>query len=292
MNPSDTHGSLVLRRRGPRIWKVIARAVMYLLVITTSILIGFPFFQMFSTSFKPLNEVYSIPMTIFPKVWDWRNYAEAWTLVPFGRFVVNSLIYTVFLTLGEVSLGTMSGYAFGRLRFPHRERIFFMVLLTMMIPGTITLIPRFILLADLGWVDTYQGLIVPVLSSTFATFLLRQYFRSLPDEIFDSAKIDGAGHVRQLVQIALPMSKPILATLLLLATVAHWNAYQWPLIVTNSEKMRTLPVGLVRLRSVVFPQHWGVIMSGAVMVVLPLLVLFFIMQRQFIEGATRGALKG
>ena len=277
---------------GLRIRRTLSRAIIHLLVIVSAILIGLPFLQMITTSFKPLNEVYRAPMTLFPENWHWQNYVEAWTLVPFGRFTVNSLIYTVTLTVGELILGTMAGYAFGRLRFPHKDRIFFLVLLTFMIPGQITLIPRFILLSQFGWVDTYQGLIVPVLSSSFATFLLRQYFRSLPDEIFDSARIDGAGHIRQLVQIAVPMSKPILSTLLLLAGVAHWNAYQWPLIVTNSEKMRTLPVGLQRLKTVIDLDHWGLIMAGAVMVVLPLLILFFFAQKQFIEGATRGALKG
>lgn len=231
-------------------------------------------------------------MVIFPSEWRWQNYVDAFTLVPMGRFAINSVIYTVTITVGELLMGITAGYAFARLRFPFREKLFFIILITFMIPGQITLIPRFIMLADLKWMDTYQGLIIPQISSAFGLFLLRQNFKSLPQEIFDAATIDGAGHLRKMFSVALPMSKPILWTVTLLAAISHWNDYQWPLIVTNTPEMRTLPLGIQLLRSVMDLVHWNLVMAGATIVVIPILILFILAQKQFIEGAISGALKG
>jgi ABC-type glycerol-3-phosphate transport system permease component len=260
-------------------------------VVLAAGVIGFPFYYMLSTSLKTVGEVYSVPLVLFPAQLQWQNYVEVWNLLPFGRFTLNSVIYTTSITLGEFTMGLTAGFAFARLRFPKRDLLFFVVLLTFMIPGEITLIPRFILLKEFQWINTYQGLIVPEMSSAFATFLLREHFRSLPDELFEAAKMDGAGYVRQLVQVALPISKPIVSTLLLLATVAHWNAYLWPLIVTNSRDMRTLPIGVQSLRYILEFPEWQLIMAGATIVVLPLVILFLIAQKQFMEGAVQGAIK-
>jgi ABC-type glycerol-3-phosphate transport system permease component len=264
-----------------------------LLVVLAAVAIGFPFAYMVLTSFKSVSEVYTVPMTWIPAEFHFDNFIQAWQLVPFGRFTLNSVIYTVTLTLGEVLMGLMAGYAFGRMRFPKRDVIFFFVLLTYMIPSQITLIPRFMILKDLQWINTFPGLIVPELSSCFATFLLREHFRGLPDELFDAAKIDGAGFLRQLFQVAIPLSKPITITLLLLAFVGHWNEYLWPLIVTNTQAMRVLPIGIQSLKyaSGELPQ-WHMVMAGATMTVIPLVILFLIGQKYFIEGAVQGAIKG
>lgn len=262
-------------------------------VVLAAVAVGFPFFYMLTTSLKTIAEVYTVPLIWLPGRPEWGNYVEAWTRVPFGRFTLNSVIYTGLLTLGEFLMGLTCGYAFARLRFPGRDRLFGLMLLTFMIPGVITLVPRFVLLKELGWINTYAGLIVPELSSIFSTFLLREHFRSLPQDIFDAARIDGAGHLRQMLQMALPMSIPIATTLLLLAAVAHWNAYLWPLIVTNTQDMRTLPIGLqaLKYKTGEIPQ-WNVVMAGATMVLLPLIAVFLAAQKKFVEGAVQGALKG
>jgi multiple sugar transport system permease protein len=272
-----------------RVWSSI---VLHLLVIVAAILIGYPFFYMVSTSLKTLSEAYSVPMVVFPAKPQWQNYAEVWNMLPFARFTLNSVIYTVSITLGEFFMGLTAGYAFARLRFPKKDALFFLVLLTLMIPSQITLIPNFILLHKLGWVNTYQGLIVPQLSSAFTLFMLREHFMSLPDELFDAAKIDGAGYFRQMWQVALPISKPIVSALLLLAFVAHWNEYLWPLIVTNSKNMRTLPIGIQGIRAMLEIPEWQLIMAGATIVIFPLVAIFLVAQKQFIEGAVQGALKG
>ena len=263
------------------------------LVVLAAIAIGFPFFYMLTTSLKTLAEVYTVPLVWLPQSPDWGNYVEAWTRVPFARFTLNSLVYTVILTLGEFAMGLSCGYAFARLRFPGRDRLFALVLLTFMIPSQITLIPRFVLLKELGRINSYTGLIVPEMASVFATFLLREHFRSLPNDVFDAARIDGAGHLRQMLQIALPMSKPIVLTVILLGAVAHWNDYLWPLIVTNTADMRTLPIGVqaLKYKTAEVPQ-WNVVMAGATMVLLPLIALFLVTQKKFVEGAVQGALKG
>ena len=257
-----------------------------------ALLIGFPFLYMVTTSLKTLDEVFRVPLVVFPAEPQWGNYVRVWNLLPFARFTINSVIYTVSITIGEFLMGLAAGYAFARVRFPYKDWVFLLVLFTFAIPGEVTLIPRFMLLNQLQWVNTYAGLIVPELSSAFNVFLLREYIRTLPDEIFDAAKIDGAGHFRQLFQLVLPMSRPIVATLLLLAFVGHWNAYLWPLIVTNSEVMRTLPIGVQYIKSSLELPEWQLVMAGSTIVVLPLVVLFVLTQKQFIEGTIQGALKG
>lgn len=261
-------------------------------VVVLAMLVGFPFFFMVTTAFKTLDEVFTVPMTVFPSQWRWQNFVDVWTMLPFGRYTLNSLIYTVSITLGEFVFGFMAAFAFARLRFPGKNILFFLVLATYMMPGEVTLVPRYILLSQLQWVNTYQGLIIPELSSAFSTFMLREYFRTLPDEVFDAARIDGAGYFTQLWRIALPMSRPITATLLLLAFVAHWNAYLWPLIVTNADHMRTLPIGVQQIRSGLELPEWQLVMAGATIVVAPLIVLFLFAQKQLIKGVTQGALKG
>ena len=271
---------------------LIRSVILHVAVVAAAVLVGYPFFYMVSTSLKTLAEAYSVPMVVIPARPQFENYVTVWHMLPFARFTMNSVIYTVSITVGEFFMGLTAGYAFARLRFPKKDALFFLVLLTLMIPSQITLVPNFILLHKLHWVNTYQGLIVPQLSSAFTLFMLREHFMSLPDELFDAAKIDGAGYFRQMIQVALPISKPIVTTLLLLAFVSHWNAYLWPLIVTNSKDMRTLPIGVQGIRSMLDIPEWQLIMAGATIVVLPLVIIFLFAQKQFIEGAVQGAIKG
>ena len=252
-----------------------------------------PFLWMVATSLMDEFAVFAYPPPLLPRPARLSNYLNAWRALPFGRFYLNSLLFSLAVVVGQVTTSALAAYAFARLRFPGRDRLFGLMLLTFMIPGVITLVPRFVLLKELGWINTYAGLIVPELSSIFSTFLLREHFRSLPQDVFDAARIDGAGHFRQMLQIALPMSIPIATTLLLLGAVAHWNAYLWPLIVTNTQDMRTLPIGLqaLKYKTGEIPQ-WNVVMAGATMVLLPLIAIFLAAQKKFVEGAVQGALKG
>jgi len=186
----------------------------------------------------------------------------------------------------------LSAYAFARIDFPKRDLIFMVVLAGMMIPSQLTLIPNYVTLSRLHWINTYQGIIIPNVSSVFGAFLLRQAFLSMEKEIFEAAEVDGASHVRILFSIALPMARPAVATLALFLFIAKWNDYLWPLIVTNTENMRTLPVGLAMVRKAEYqigPEH---LMAASLFVLVPVLIVFVFTQKQLIEGIAAGAVKG
>ncbi|MCI0477088.1 MAG: carbohydrate ABC transporter permease, partial [Anaerolineales bacterium] len=251
--------------------------------------IGLPFFWMISTSFKSDVEVGLFPPVWIPSALLWENYARVWTSAPFDMFYLNSIITTLSGLVLEVIIGAMSAYAFARIEFPHRDALFLVVLATMMIPGEMALVPNYLTLRNLEWINTYQGIVIPYVSSAFGCFLLRQAFFSIPQDIFDAAKMDGAGHLRVLMSIALPMTRPVVATFALFLFIAKWNAYLWPLIVTNTWNMRTLPIGLVLVREAEGTLGWQHVMAASLLVLLPILVVFFLAQRQIIEGIARGA---
>jgi ABC-type glycerol-3-phosphate transport system permease component len=247
---------------------------------------------MVTTAFKSSTEVYIFPPVWFPKTLHWENFSTAWELAPFTQFYVNSVLTTVVGVVAETVIALLSAYAFARIEFPKRDALFMVILAGMMVPGQLTLIPNYVTLSRVGWINTYQGIVVPHISSVFGAFLLRQAFLGMEDEIFDAAKVDGAGHLRILFSIALPIARPVVATLALFLFISKWNAYLWPLIVTNSENMRTLPVGLSMVRNAEYqigPEH---LMAASLFVLAPVLLVFVFAQRQLIEGIASGAVKG
>lgn len=283
---SPSHGAVVARR-------ALGKLLTHLVLLVAVVVIGLPFFWMITTAFKSDLEVGLFPPVWFPERWLFGNFAEVWDAAPFGQFYINSIITTFSGLILEVIIGALSAYAFARIEFPHRDKIFMVVLATMMIPGEMALIPNFITLSNLGWINTYQGIVIPYVSSAFGCFLLRQAFLGLSQDFFDAAKIDGAGHFRILISIALPMVRPVVATFALFLFISKWNAYLWPLIVTNSMDMRTLPIGLVIVRQAEGTLlGWQHLMAASLMVLAPILVVFFIAQKQLIEGIARGGVKG
>lgn len=254
--------------------------------------IALPFLWMALASVKDNKEILSYPPTWVPQQLRLDNYAAAWGRVPFGRFYANSAVTTLAgMALGVVN-ATLCAYAFAFIRFPRRELLFLVVLATSMVPHEVALLPNYLTLSKLGWLDTYQGIVVPGAYSAFGTFLIRQYFLTLSREVMDAAKIDGCGHVRTLWHVAVPMAQQIIVTYALFRGIGGWNAYLWPLIVTNTIQMRTLPVGLAFLRESEGNYEWGIVMAATMMVVAPILLAFLWVQRQFIEGLTAGAVKG
>lgn len=284
-SPQTTHPKNIVQR-------IISRLLSHAVLIFASIIVGLPFFWMISTSFKSDGEVGLFPPVWIPSELLWENYVRVWTSAPFDMFYLNSTITTLAGLVLEVIVGAMSAYAFARIEFPHRDALFLVVLATMMIPGEMALVPNYLTLRNLGWINTHQGIVIPYVSSAFGCFLLRQAFLSIPQDIFDAAKMDGAGHLRILLSIALPMTRPVVATFALFLFIAKWNAYLWPLIVTNTWNMRTLPIGLVMVREAEGTLGWQHVMAASLLVLLPVLVVFFLAQRQIIEGIARGAVKG
>ncbi|NPV81388.1 MAG: carbohydrate ABC transporter permease [Firmicutes bacterium] len=250
-----------------------------------------PFLWMITTSLKPLNRVFAYPPEWLPRYFEWGNYLAALRGAPFERFYLNTIIIAVTVTFSQLVLCSMAAYAFARLRFHGRDILFMAVLSTMMIPGQVTLIPSFLVVKHLNWLDTYYALIVPDMVGAFGIFLLRQFLISLPVDLEDAARIDGCSRFMILWRILLPLIKPALSTLAVFNFMWSWNAFLWPLIVTNKTTMRTIQVGLSIFRSR-YGIQWTYLMAGTVIATLPVLVVFLFGQKQFIRGITLTGFKG
>ena len=248
-----------------------------------------PLLWMVLASFKQRDEIYTIPVRLLPRAASLSNYAEAVGSVPFGHFLLNSLLVTAVGATLKVALGLMCAYALVFVEFPGKRIIFVVVLAALMVPQQVTLIPNYTLIAQLGWLNTYQGLIVPGLASAFGTFLFRQHFRTLPLAVLEAATLDGAGHWRRLWLFVVPLSAPTVSAVALVSVVTEWNEYLWPLLVTDTADMMTLPVGLTLLQNNDGLTNWGVLMAGTVLVVLPILLVFLFFQRRLVAGLAAGA---
>ncbi len=251
-----------------------------------------PLFWMLSTSLKTYNETLAMPPQWLPSVPQWHNYLDAWHAQSyFGRYFLNSFFVTGTTVIVEVVLSILAAYAFSRIRFLGRNLLFILFLSTMMIPGEVLLVPNFITLTRLGWYNTYYALIVPWVVSVFAIFLLRQHFLQIPRSLQEAAYLDGAGHTRFLFQVVVPLSRPPIATIALLKFIGSWNAFLWPLIMTNSPELRTVPVGLTALMQDEGPQY-HIWMAAAALALAPVVGVFLAAQRQFLESVAKSGLKG
>jgi sn-glycerol 3-phosphate transport system permease protein len=277
------------QRAGLRRWGAVLLG--YLAMGGAVALVGVPLLWMLSAAFKETKEIYVFPSTWIPQEPTLANFPRAWQSAPFGRYYLNSTIVTVLGSLGKLLNAVLSAYALAYLRFPAKDLVFLVILAALMVPPQVTIVPWYLLMSDLGWINTYQGLIVPELGVAFATFLLRQAFLSLPREVIEAAKVDGAGHLRILWSVVLPLSQPVLVTVTLLLVVTRWNEFLWPLIITNTADMRTLPIGIFWLLDQEGNTQWGVVMAGTIFVILPLLVIFLLAQRFIVSGITAGAVK-
>ncbi len=268
-----------------------SRAVLYVVLTLGALLVLMPFFWMISTSLKMPSEVASMPPRWIPSVFMWENYSEAWNMAPFAKYFFNSCYVAITCTILELITSALAAYAFAKMEFFGKKVIFMVFLGTMMIPGEVMLIPNFMTIIQLKWIDSYKALIVPWMVSVFGIFLMRQFFMTIPNELHDAAKIDGCSRFRFLWQIVIPLSKPVLVTAALFKFVGSWNSFLWVLIVTNSPGMRTVPVGLSFFSTDVGTDY-HLLMAASTFALLPLLILFFFLQKQFIQGISRSGLKG
>ncbi|RNB87530.1 carbohydrate ABC transporter permease [Brevibacillus fluminis] len=242
-----------------------------------------PFLWMILTSLKTLGESQQVPPVIFPTVAQWKNYAEVLTTIPMLQFYWNTIITTILKVVGQVFLCSLAAYAFARIEFPGRNILFMLFLSVLMVPGQVFLIPQFLIMKDLGWLNTLTALIVPGLFSAFGTFLLRQFFMSLPKELEEAAKLDGCNHFQIYWRIMLPLAKPGLIALAIFVTLWSWNDLMWPLIVNTSPDKLTLSAGLASLQG----QHqtnYPILMAGSVLAIWPMILVFVFMQKHFVEG--------
>lgn len=221
----------------------------------------------------------------------WKNYSEAWTLVPFGRYFLNSLLVSLCVTLGQLATCSLGGYAFSRLRFPGRDAVFLLYLATLMIPGPVLTVPIYLLLREYHLLNTYQGVILPGLFSAYGTFLLRQFFLTIPTELEDAARIDGAGRFLVYLRIILPLSGPALAALATFVFIGSWNDFFWPSIVLTDPDMLTLPVGLAHLNDI-YLFDYGRLMAGSMISLAPAILMYVMFQRFITRGVVMTGLKG
>ncbi|MFA5551202.1 MAG: carbohydrate ABC transporter permease [Trueperaceae bacterium] len=265
------------------------RLFIYLALALGSVVMAFPFVWMLLSSFKSLREIFRF--NFWPQVWSLANYQEVLLNTQFPRWFGNSLIVAGISTVSVLFFCSLVGYTLTKLRFPGRNFIFLLILSTLMIPTEMLVIPWYVMATEYGWVNTFWGIAFPGLIPAFGVFLMRQFFQSLPRDLFDAGRVDGVSEFGLYWRVGLPLVGPGLAALAIFNFVGNWNAFLWPLIVAKSASMRTIPVG-VALFSGEAGTAWNLIMASAALAVIPVLIVFFIFQRQIIEGVVLTGVKG
>ena len=264
----------------------------YAAMVVVIVIIGLPLFWILVTSFKERGDIYVQPSIWWPSVFRPENYVDATSTVPFWTFLKNSLIITSILAVVKFVLGVLSAYGLVFLRFPGKTIVFLVIIAALMVPNQITVISNYALVAQLGWRNTFQGIIVPLAGVAFGTFLMRNHFLSIPQEIIEAARMDAAGPVRLLFRVVLPLSGPTMVAFATITVVNEWNEYLWPFLMSDDSSVAPLPVGLTQLQNNDGVTNWGPVMAGTVLTMIPILIVFLALQRHMIKGLTSGAVKG
>lgn len=263
---------------------------LHIILLTTGVLFMLPFVWSISTSLKPLPDLFQVTPNLIPSEVRWENYREVFETVPFGRFYINTILVTVLRTIGQVLFASMAAFAFAQLKFPGRNIIFIVLLSGLMVPDQVLIIPRYTIMRQFGWLDTYQGLIVPLMFSAFGTFLLRQFFLGIPKDFHEAAKLEGANPFQIYWQIYVPLARPALAAFGFLSFLWSWNEFLWALIVTNRTNMQVLSVGIALFQGEHFTNN-AILLAAANLATFPILILFLFFQRHLVEGITLSGLK-
>jgi ABC-type glycerol-3-phosphate transport system permease component len=266
-------------------------AFIYVLLTVFAAIMVYPIFYTFAAAFMTPEEANSYPPSFFPKSLYLGSILTVLKLVPIGKFISNSFIVSTLVMIGQLITASMAAYAFALIPFKGKNLIFALFMATMMIPWEVTVIPNYLTVKHWGWLDSYAGLTIPFLATAFGTFLLRQFFLQLPSELFEAARMDGCGHIRSFVRLVLPLSRPALATLAVYSFLSAWNMYLWPLLITNSEGMRTVQIGIAMLQFEEFTV-WSLVLAGVALVLTPSLLLLMLGLKQLVRGLTAGAVKG
>ncbi len=291
MLPARAGGSIAGQRIGrARVVRRVLAGVRHGLLIAGAVLIASPVVWMVTTSLKDEKEVFKIPINWIPVAFRTDNYVRAWNLVPWGSYFFNSVFVATSVTALTLVFCALAGYGFAKYRFWGRDLLFVLVLSTLMIPFQVVLVPLFILTKSLGWLNTYCGLIIPASVGAFGIFMMRQFMMTLPDEILDAARIDGASELGIFAQIVVPLTQPALAALAIFTFTGNWDALLWPLVVTTRVNLRTLPLGLALFRSE-YGNDYTAQMAASTVVTIPILLLFLALQRQFVQGIVMSGMK-
>jgi len=273
-----------------RLSRLAGRIMLYLILALGAATMILPFFWMLSTSLKTPPEALRFPPTWIPQVFDFSNYIDAWRAVPFPLYFLNTIFVASAVMVLVLITSSLAAYAFARMRFPGRETIFLLFLSMMMVPMPVYLVPSYVILSKLGWVDTYYALIIPWAAHVFSIFWLRQHFRTIPNDLYDAATIDGCSRFGFLWRVMIPLSKSILVAVSLFSLIGSWNSFMWPLVVTNSVSKRIIQVGLAYFSTEQGTQY-TLMMAAATFCISPLLAIFFVAQKQIISSFARSGLK-
>ena len=290
----SVHGTLPADRSAKRSWPgemTTAQLVTQILLVLAAAVALIPVIWTVLSSLKSNDTIFAVPMRWLPDSLHWNNYIDAFEVAPFGRYFLNSAIVAAAVTATTVFFGAMAGYGFSKFRFPGRDLVFGLILVTFMIPFPVIMIPLFVLVRNFGWVNTYWGLIIPGALTGFAVFMMRQFIQAIPSELIDAARIDGAGELRIFLTMVLPLARPALATLGILTFLESWNNLLWPLIVIQSDEMETIPLGLTKF-STLYSSNYVQMLAMAVIASLPVLVVFVIGRRQIINSLMLSGIKG
>ncbi len=272
-------------------WRTLRTILIYILLVAVSVVVLFPLYYAVVISLAADNDVSQYPPPLYPTGIHLENFPRALDMAPLPRYLLNSIIQSSLVTFSHLLLGSLAAYAFAFIPFRGKQFVFLIFLSTMMIPWEATLIPNYLTIGRLHWKDTFQGLAAPFLATAFGTFLLRQFFMSIPKDLQDAATIDGCGHLRFLSTIVMPLARPALGTLAVYSFLQTYNQYTWPLLITNKPEMRTVQIGLALLQDEE-RFMWNVVMAGVVIILVPTFTLFIAGNRQLIRGLTAGAVKG
>ncbi len=280
------------RKRGlERYRRWAGYALRYAVLLVVGGIVVFPIYMTVVNSLLRSTAIIAWPPELFPFDPQWDNFKKALDEVPLARYMLNSLIMSGVIVIGQLVTAALAAYAFAYLRFPGRTLLFVLFLSTLMVPWEVSIVPNFQTIQWLGWLDSYQALTVPFLATGLGTFLLRQHFLTIPQELRDAAAIDGYGHLRFLFFVVLPLSRAVLAALAVFGFLQAWNQYLWPLLVTNEDNMRTVQIGLAQLRGREV-DTFNITMAATVISALPMLIMLVLFQRQLVRGLTAGAIKG
>lgn len=284
MNHSD--------KKGGKARYYTEESILFIFLAIFAIIVIFPYIWMVFTSFKPAKEIFTPQMKLLPQEWHPENYLEVVRTGSFYRYILNSVVVTSLGVALEVIIAFFGAYAFAKLDFYGKEFIFFLILGTLMIPPQVLMLPSYLVVSRMGWVDSYAGLIIPRAGAAFGIFLLRQFMLTVPKELEDAARVDGAGLIRRLFSIYLPLCLPSIVTLSVFSMIGFWNDYYWPLVITSSNEMRTLALGVGHFKSLEGMGKWELLMAAATIATLPMIIAFTLARRTLIENLTAGAVKG
>lgn len=269
----------------------LEKVLIYIVLIITAIFILTPFIWILLTALKSPEEVFSNPPVIVPSKLQWQNFIEVFKLKNFSRYFLNSVVITIAITAGELITTILAAFAFSNLDFKGKDIIFTLLIGTMMVPGEVLLIPNFVTLSKIKWINTYKALIIPWCTSVTSIFFLRQYFLNIPKQLYYAAKVDNCSDFKYLIKIVIPIARPAIFTIAILKIINSWNSFMWPLIMTNSEKMRTLPIILAKFSSEV-GMDYHMLMAASTIIITPMIIIFIFLSKYIINGVSKGGIKG